>query len=86
MSRIKGIEPNEAGPLTRTLYWFVRRKLRSLTGKDTIGEPTKIMGHHLRLFRAMGGMEMGQAAAHSVPDTLKNLAGLKAATLIGCPF
>jgi hypothetical protein len=69
MSRIKGIEPNEAGPFTRMVYWFVRRKLRSLTGKDRVGEPTKVMAHHPRLLRAMGQMEMGQAAVHSVPAT-----------------
>jgi hypothetical protein len=31
-------------------------------------------------------MEMGQAAAASAPAALKALAGLKAATLVGCPF
>ena len=86
MSRIKGIEPNEAGPFTRIAYWFVRRKMRSLTGKDRIAEPVKVAAHHPRLLRAMGQMEMGEAAAHSVPDTLKALAGMKAATMIGCPF
>jgi hypothetical protein len=29
---------------------------------------------------------MGQGAAASMPDPLKALAGIKAATLIGCPF
>jgi hypothetical protein len=36
--------------------------------------------------KAMGQMEMGQAAAHAVPAGLKVLASLKASTLVGCPF
>ena len=86
MSRIKGVEPNEAGMITKALYWFIRRKIGQITGKKVEGEPTKITAHHPRLLRAMGQMEMGQAAAHSVPATLKALAGIKAATMIGCPF
>jgi hypothetical protein len=31
-------------------------------------------------------MEMGQGAAASAPDPLKAVAGIKAATLIVCPF
>jgi hypothetical protein len=31
-------------------------------------------------------MEQGQAAATSVPAELKALAGIRAATLVGCPF
>jgi hypothetical protein len=31
-------------------------------------------------------MEMGQAAANSVPAGLKSLASIKAATLVGCPY
>jgi hypothetical protein len=86
MSRIRGVEPHEAGLFTRFLYWMVKRKLRQLTGKSTISEPVKVTAHHTRLLRAMGEMEMGQAAAKSVPAKLKALGQIKAATLIGCPF
>ncbi|HVA51558.1 MAG TPA: hypothetical protein VNH11_34775 [Pirellulales bacterium] len=86
MSRMKGIEPNEAGWLTRLVYWFVRRKFVKLTGKDRLIEPVKVSAHHSRLFRAIGQMEGGLAAARSLPAELKLLASLRAATLIGCPF
>jgi hypothetical protein len=86
MSRMQGVEPNEAGLFTRMVYWFVRRKMRSLTGQARLGEPIKVIAHHPRLLRAVGQMEMGQGKAHSVPETLKCLAGIKAATLVGCPF
>jgi len=86
MARIKGVEPNEAGWFTRLVYWFVKREVNKLTGQPRLLEPIKIVAHHPRLLRAIGQMESGQAAAHSVLVTLKSLAGIKAATLIGCPF
>ena len=86
MARIKGIEPEEAGWWTRMVYWFVKRKMRQLTGKSRLGEPIKIAAHHPRLLKAIGQMEMGQAGARLVPARLKALGGLKAATLVGCPY
>jgi len=86
MARIKGVEPGEAGLFTRLVYWFVKRKMNSLTGQPKLIEPIKVTAHHTRLLRAMGAMEAGVAAAKSVPEALKALAGIKAATLVGCPF
>ena len=86
MAHMKGVEPAEAGLFTRLVYWFVRRNFGKVTGKDRLIEPVKIAAHHPRLLRALGQMEGGLAAAHSVPAGLKLLASLKAATLIGCPF
>jgi 4-carboxymuconolactone decarboxylase len=86
MARIKGVEPGDAGLGTRFLYWLVQRKMGQLTGKSSVGEPIKIVAHHPRLLRALGQMEMGQAAARTVSAALKSLASIKAATLVGCPF
>ena len=86
MSHLKGVEPNEAGWFTRLAYWLVRRKFLKLTGEDRLVEPVKVSAHHPRLFRAIGQMEGGMAAARCVPDELKLLACLRAATLVGCPF
>jgi 4-carboxymuconolactone decarboxylase len=83
---MKGIEPAEAGMFTRLIYWFVRRKFGKLTGKNRLIEPVKIVAHHPRILRAMGQMESGVEAAHSVPTKLKQLASLQAARLTGCPF
>ena len=85
MARIKGIEANEAGWFTRLVYWLVQRKIGQLTGTKKLIEPIKIMAHHPRLLKALGQMEMGQEAARSVPESLKTLASVKAATLVGCP-
>ena len=80
MARIRGLEPNQANPLTRFLYWMCRRKL----GRVVL--PFKITAHHPRLLLANSQMEMGQQAAHSVDAKLKALAEIKAALMIGCPF
>ena len=80
MARIRGVEAREAGWFTRLAYWMVKRKI------GRVVTPLKIAAHHPRLFRAVGEMEMGQAAARSVNAGLKALAQLKAAMLIGCPF
>jgi alkylhydroperoxidase family enzyme len=86
VARINGLEPQQAGWLTRLLYWFTRRSLRKLTGQDRLPEPVKIVAHHPALLRAVGRMEMAQGAARTVDRRLKHLAGLRASTLAGCPF
>jgi len=83
---MKGVEPAEAGWLTRLVYWFVGRKFGQLTGKNRLIEPVKIAAHHPRLLRALGQMESGIEAARTVPTGLKRLASLQAAMLVGCPF
>jgi hypothetical protein len=80
MPSIRGLEANEVGIFTRFLYWMTKRKVRRVI------VPFKVTAHHPRLLLAMGQMEMGQAAAHAVDHKLKELAGIKAATLVGCPF
>ena len=86
MARISGLEPQQAGWLTRLIYRFTRRSLRKLTGKDSLPEPVKIVAHQPALLRAVGRMEMAQAAMRTVDHRLKVLAGLRVSTLAGCPF
>jgi hypothetical protein len=86
MARIKGLEPEQAGWRTRLLYWFTRRSLRQVTGKDLLPEAAKIVALEPALFRAVGRMEMYQGAARTVDRRLKILACLRASTLAGCPF
>lgn len=80
MARLKAVEAHEAGWVTRLIYWATRRKV----GRVVL--PIKITAHHPRLLRAVGHMEMGQEAARSVDAGLKQLAQVKAAMTIGCPF
>ena len=80
MSRIRGVEANQANALTRFVYWMTKRKLGHIV------EPVKVSAHQPRLLLGMGQMEMGQQALKSVEPKLKALAEIKAALLIGCPF
>jgi hypothetical protein len=80
MARIRGVEDNEAGLFTRFLYWMTKRKV----GRVIL--PFKVTAHQPRLLLAVGQMEMGQQALRTVELKLKALAGIKAATLVGCPF
>ncbi len=74
------MDAKRAGLFTRLVYWMTKRKL------GRVVMPVQVTAHHTRLLRAMGEMEMGQAAAHSVEPRLKALASIRTSTLIGCPF
>ena len=80
MARIRGVEAKDAGLFTRFAYWMTRRKV------GRVIMPLKVTAHQPRLLRAVGEMEMGQLALDSVQPSLKALAGIKTAMLIGCPF
>lgn len=83
---MEGLEQHQASWYMRLVYWLVRRKIGKITGSSRLVEPVKITAHHPRLLKAYGQMEMGVEAATSVPASLNALAGIKTATLVGCPF
>ncbi len=80
MPRIPAIEPAQANLFTRFVYWMTKRSV----GRVIV--PVKVTAHHPGLLRGVGQMEQAQAAAHSIPETLKELASIKAAMMVGCPF
>ena len=81
MARVKGIEPNEAGPVLKLIYWYAKRQLG---GK--LVEPVKVNAHHGKLFRAWAKMESTQQSASEVDSGLKALVDIKVAMMVGCPF
>jgi len=66
--------------MVRSFYGAVRRKI------GRVPEPLRITAHQPRLLAAVGGMEMAQEAMRSLDPVIEALAGIKTATLIGCPF
>lgn len=80
MARIAGVPPERAGLFGRFTYWFARR----MVGR--VPEPMTIQAHAPEILRAVAGFEFFLGRSHLVPKRLKTLAGLKTATLIGCPF
>ncbi len=84
MARIEGADPRKmsfgAGLFVRFAYWATKRKL----GK--VPAPAQIIAHHPRNLWGYAEMEQAQQAAKRVDAGLKNLADLRVATRVGCPF
>jgi hypothetical protein len=84
MARIEGADPKKQGflpgMLTRVIYGLTRRKV------GRVVMPVQIVAHHSRLLWGYGQMEQSFAASRLVEAGLKNLAQLRVATLVGCPF
>lgn len=80
MARIEGVPAERAGLFTRLAYFFARKKL------GQVPEPMTVTAHHPWIFRGYGAFELALERAARVSDRIKALAGIKAATLIGCPF
>ncbi len=88
MARIEGIPKGEAGLRVRLAYFFTRRQLARLTGREPerIIEPLELYAHAPDLMFAYGKLEGAAAKQDRVAWRLKVLAGLKAATLTNCEF
>jgi AhpD family alkylhydroperoxidase len=78
MSRVA--PPRRLGPFARVAYWIARRDY----GK--VPEPLEVTAHHPGILRGYGILEWETGRARSVEAKLKDLAGTKAAALVGCEF
>jgi hypothetical protein len=84
MARIRGADPSKQGLLhglfTRIIYVLTRRKVGQVV------MPVQIVAHHSKLLWGYGQMEQSFASSNLVDSGLKDLAQLRVATLVGCPF
>jgi hypothetical protein len=84
MARVHGADPGQQGPLrglfTRLVYAITKRKV----GRVVI--PVQIVAHHAQLLWGYGQMEQSLASSRLVGAAVKDLAQLRVATLVGCPF
>ena len=84
MARIRGADPGKQGVLsgifTRIVYAMTRRKV------GRVVMPVQLVAHRPKLLWGYGQMEQSFAASHLVGAELKDLAQLRVATLVGCPF
>lgn len=84
MSRISGADPSRQGFLsglfTRLVYALTKRKL----GRNVM--PVQVTAHHSAILWGYGQMEQALASSHRVDAALKELATLRVATRVGCPF
>ena len=49
MARIQGVRQDQAGPMVKVVYWFMRRGMKKLTGREPAYgsgiEPVEIWAH-----------------------------------------
>jgi len=80
MTRALGVSDREAGLRTRFIYWLVKRRL----GRISLG--VRIRARDPKLLELAARMDMHTAASFTVPANLKELAQIKVAVMVGCPF
>jgi hypothetical protein len=68
------------GILVRLAYWFCQRKV------GRVVRPVQLAALDPPVLQGVGAMELFQERGRALPRALKTLAGLRAATLTGCPF
>jgi hypothetical protein len=78
--RSQGVQDNEAGLLTRIIFWPAKRRL----GRVPLG--MRVRARDPKLFRNVVRMDLYAVSQGTVPVRLKELAQLKVAMMVGCPF
>jgi AhpD family alkylhydroperoxidase len=88
MARIAGVSARDAGPYVKLAYFFTRRSIARLTGRETESmiEPLEMYAHVPGLLKGYAKLEQATAKLHRVPRRLHALAELKAATLTQCEY
>jgi 4-carboxymuconolactone decarboxylase len=90
MARIQGVRRDQAGPVVKLVYSFMRKGMKKLAGREPARgsgiEPVEIWAHQPKLMSAMGKFQQAVRKASTVDERTKNLVELKGAQLIGCEF
>lgn len=90
MARIQGVPRDQAGPMVRLVYWFMRKGMKKLTGREpAFGsgiEPAEVWAHQPKMMSGMGKFQQAVRKGRAVDERLKNLIELKGAQMIGCEF
>ena len=84
MASIPGASSNQGGLLRRVFVGIVYSLTRRRLGHVIM--PIQVTAHHPKLLWGYGQMEQTQMASKLVDARLKELAPLRVATLVGCPF
>lgn len=80
MTRIPGVGDAEAGRITRAVFAAAKKRV------GRVPEPMRLMAHSTAVMWGNAGFELALGRARAAPARLKNLASIKAASLVGCPF
>src|SRR5581483_1033722 len=90
MARIQGVSHDQAGPMVKLVYRFMRRGMKKMTGREAAHgsgiEPIEIWAHQPKMMSGMGKFQQAVRKGHSVDERVKYLIELKGAQMIGCEF
>lgn len=88
MARLPSVSSRDAGPGIKLAYFFTRRALRDMTGREPAGmlEPLEVYAHAPRLMKGYGRMEQATATIKDLDTRYRHLAELKAATMTHCEY
>ena len=90
MARIQGVSQEQAGPIVKLVYRFMRRGMKKMTGREAASgsgiEPLEIWAHQPKMMSGMGKFQQAVRKGNTVDDRIKYLVELKGAQIIGCEF
>jgi alkylhydroperoxidase family enzyme len=90
MARIEGVRREQAGPMVRLVYRFMRRGMKNMTGRNPAHgsgiEPVEIWAYQPKMMSGMGKFQQAVRKGTSVDERLKYLVELKGAQMIGCEY
>jgi hypothetical protein len=80
MSRTTGVPDKQLGLRARVIYWLTKRR------RGRIHLATRVRAYDPKLLELAFRMDLHTAAQRTVPSVLKELAQIKVAVMVGCPF
>jgi alkylhydroperoxidase family enzyme len=90
MARIQGVAQDQAGPMVKLVYRFMRKGMKKMTGREAAHgsgiEPVEIWARQPKMMSGMGKFQQAVRKGDSVDERLKYLVELKGAQMIGCEF
>jgi 4-carboxymuconolactone decarboxylase len=90
MARIQGVSQDQAGPVVKLVYRFMRRGMKKLTGRAPAHgngiEPVEVWAHQPKMMSGMGKFQQAVRKGNTVDERLKYLIELKGAQMIGCEY
>ena len=90
MARIQGVRQEQAGPVIKLVYGFMRRGMKKMTGRDAAHgsgiEPVEVWAHQPKMMSGMGKFQQAVRKGKTVDERLKYLVELKGAQMIGCEY
>lgn len=80
MSRVAGVQNDKAGLRTRIIFWLAKWRM------GRVSRGFRVRAYDPKLILPSVRMDNHTAAAVTVPLILKELAQVKVAAMVGCPF